>query len=665
MTRTESKAESYRNELQKQTDPYAYFLRHAERKERGRSITVDGPLPCHLLPPIPGLVAESVTVPDIKTTYVILKTGAVGLYDDANRKLISEGLAVSAASSAPAVIYCDHDYQNRDGKRHTPYLKPDYSPHTLLSVNYMGEYVAIEEGLLGGILRALSLQETVPDVPAGDVIHAVLLEAILKTDKIAHVTETLFYLQSDEEDAQLYRTYANGEASAFLKERIGKTMENLGIVPQKDYSLSVIIPSKDHADILIKCIESLKNKTSFAALREREILVIDNGSYDMQKDRIESYIRENEALSIRYLYREEPFNYSLMCDRGAKEAKGDLLLFLNDDVEFVEDTLPQMCMYALSPLAGTVGCKLLFPDRQLIQHAGVTGLLCGPTHKLSHHPDDQTYYFGANTLNRNTLAVTGACLMVKREKYFQVQGFHDKMTVSYNDVDLCVNLYEKGYFNILLNTCILLHHESLSRGSDLLDQAKTERLAAERACFYARHEWLRNKPDPFYHPDLIQDTLDYRVNVAADYEMRGHMSGVEVFECHSLRKSDKLQLTVEGTDYEPDQLDRAEDAYVIRGWSLYLKHDERNFDRFLLLEDEEGRVLKVSLMPVFRQDVQAVFAKQKYAALAGFIAKIPATWLHLEKKYRVALMYVHKTLRYKITTVGAYYEPGKGYESES
>ncbi|MBR3642524.1 MAG: hypothetical protein IKN57_03350, partial [Parasporobacterium sp.] len=136
------------------------------------------------------------------------------------------------------------------------------------------------------------------------------------------------------------------------------------------------------------------------------------------------------------------------------------------------------------------------------------------------------------------------------------------MTVSYNDVDLCVNLYEKGYFNILLNTCILLHHESLSRGSDLLDQAKTERLAAERACFYARHEWLRNKPDPFYHPDLIQDTLDYRVNVAADYEMRGHMSGVEVFECHSLRKSDKLQLTVEGTDYEPDLLEDAEDAYV-------------------------------------------------------------------------------------------------------
>ncbi len=666
MIHLRNRTEAYQNEIEKQKDPYAYFLRHAVREERGGSITVDGPLPCHLLQDKADLSANAYAVAGDQKTYVILKTDEVRLYADADCRLLREGCTMSEDAPFPALLYCDHDYQNSMGKRHTPFLKPEFSPHTLLFSNYMGEYAAVEKSLLEEILRDPEMTALLPGLNASETIYAILLNAITRTDKITHVSETLYYLHSEKTDAQIYAEYANAGSSAPLKEHVQRIMEKLKILPRDHYSLSVIIPSKDHAKILIKCLNSLKEHTQFQKQHDLEILIIDNGSYETQREMIESYIRENASLRIRYLYQEEPFNFSHMCDRGASEATGDLLLFLNDDVEFLDDCLLEMCMFASSPLTGAVGCKLLFPENKLIQHVGVTNLACGPTHKLSHHPDLETYYFGANRLNRNMLAVTGACLMVEREKYFQVQGFHDKMTVSYNDVDLCVNLYENGYYNVLLNTCVLLHHESLSRGNDLFDGDKLKRLAIERALFYERHAWLTNKPDPFYHPDLITDTLDYRVNVAADYEIRGKMSEVEMFECQSVRKSDRLQLTIERTGLVADQLAGDENAYEISGWSLYLKHDERMYDRFLLLikDDGEQPCLKISLMPVYREDVGEVFAKEKYTALAGFKARIPASILNREEKYRVALLYVHKALHVKIMKLGAYYEPGKGYESE-
>ena len=448
-------------------------------------------------------------------------------------------------------------------------------------------------------------------------------------------------------------------------------MQQMGVIPKGRYSLSVIIPSKNNADVLIRCIESLKINTRFNSDPKSgnriEVLIIDNGSYPKQKEAVEAYVAQNTEWDLRYIYHPETFNFSRMCHRGAQAAKGDLFLFLNDDVEATKESdLEKMCLYASAPSVGAVGAKLLYPDGVHIQHTGITNLSCGPTHKLSGFPDPDVYYFGVNVKNRNVLAVTGACLMVSREKYFHVNGFHDKMSVSYNDVDLCANLYENALPSLLLNDCVFLHHESYSRGPDAADEKKIERLGAERALFYKRHPALADGSDPFYHPDLIPDLLEYRVNVAADYEIRGRMSDYDVILQDGARRSRNLMLNLERAGLEKDLLGEGEDAFFLTGWSLYKKHDQRFYDRYLLLffPGEEKRCIRLSMMPVYREDVSKVFAGERYASLAGFYVRIPAQVLDPSLTYRVAVLYVHRIFRHQIITLGADYEPGKGYEGE-
>ncbi|MBO4902186.1 MAG: glycosyltransferase [Lachnospiraceae bacterium] len=649
-----SKKGAYRTELQKQSDPYAYFLQNMQRKERGRSVHIDGPLPCSMPFLHPQIEMLSYTLTEKQRTYVIIREDKAFRYPDADLDLLDRGCAYPADPKAlPDLIYCDHDHM-RGKVRHTPFLKPGFSPHTLLNANYIGGYFAISDKLFQEIASELAGCEF-PE--AGDLIYALLLLAMERTDRIAHVPETLFYYRDARPEDEIYASFVNRTyPESFMTLREG-VLKRMGLVPG-NYTLSVIIPSKDHAGMLIRCLNSVREALASWPKDDWEILIIDNGSGTEDKEAVEAFVQDKE--NIRYIYKQEAFNFAGMCHNGAQAAEKELLLFLNDDVELAgEGCLDRLCMYAMSPLAGAVGTKLLFPDGKSIQHVGITNQLCGPTHKLSHYPDGKIYYFGANRLPRNVLAVTGACLMVEREKYFHVQGFHDKMTVSYNDVDLCVNLYEKGYFNVVLNENGILHHESLSRGSDTDNDEKFERLFREREIFYRRHAWLRTEPDPFYHPDLIQDTLDFRVNVAADYELRGRESEVEIFECPSVKTSERLQFCIEKTEWERELLPGGDSLLTVTGWSVFLKHEELLYDRYLVLlgEEDAGRGLKISLMSVYRKDVAEVFHGHRHAKLAGFAAKIPSAFLGAGKRYRMAILYVHRITHKSTLTVGAYYEP--------
>ena len=652
----------YRNELCKQADPYAYYLEHQKSEENGTKARPVRQGAWSFPVPVAGLQSDSYILPEISETYVILKTDSVKLYPDADDRLLF------GAAGHPDVIYCDHDYQNAASIRHTPFLKPDYSPHTLLECNYIGPYVAIRRELLESLLTDLrSGGWDLSGLDAGEVIYALLLGLIERTNKISHVTQILFYLSEESKETGCFEHFvaqANREADRLLPFRM-RALASLGIGEHERYSLCVIIPSKDQADVLIRCLESIRTKSRFYEKHDLAVVVVDNGSCKEQKEQVEAYLAKSLPFPVSYIYFEEEFNFSRMCQRGAEATDKELLLFLNDDVEFLqEDCLERMCAYAMAGSIGAVGAKLLFPDAESIQHIGVTNLSCGPTHKLSHSSDKKVYYFGANRCNRNVLAVTGACLMLTREKYFQVHGFHDKMGISYNDVDLCVKLYENGYYNVVLNECVFLHHESLSRGSDLLDENKQKRLAVERALLYECHPWLLTQADPFYHPELISDTLDFRINVAADHEIRERKSEVEVLACPRAMHSEKLKLTVEETAIEPDLMSGNAPDYVLKGWTLYLKHDECNYERYLLLQDPQThRCIRATMMPVLRTDVQEVFRDQKHALLAGFLVRIPADILQKDTKYTVMLLYEHRIFPYRIITAGADYEPGTGYDT--
>lgn len=194
--------------------------------------------------------------------------------------------------------------------------------------------------------------------------------------------------------------------------------------------------------------------------------MVDNGSNDYNRAKAELLVKaHNELGSARYHYEPMDFNFSRMCNIGASMADGDFLLFLNDDIEIRKSGwLERMTDKVRLPYVGAVGMKLLYPNSDIIQHAGVMNVRVGPYHKLQYCHNDEEHYFGFNKGVRNVLAVTGACLMVRRNVFEEVGGFDaEHFAVAFNDIDLCYKIYEKGYYNVVLNNIYLYHHESLSR----------------------------------------------------------------------------------------------------------------------------------------------------------------------------------------------------------
>ena len=220
----------------------------------------------------------------------------------------------------------------------------------------------------------------------------------------------------------------------------------------------------------------------------------------------ENKIKYDELIgSVRgkYIYEKSEFNFSKMCNTGARAASGQYLLFLNDDIEIRDGLwLQRMVGHAELPYIGAVGAKLMYPDDDLIQHCGVINLRkAGPAHAFIRMNDNSIPYFWRTEIEYNWLAVTAACLLVDKEKFNQVGGFNEDFAVAYNDVDLCFKLYEAGYYNVVRADAVLIHYESVSRGYDNYDGAKMERLINEREKLYSMHPDLRGR-DPFFNPNL-------------------------------------------------------------------------------------------------------------------------------------------------------------------
>lgn len=657
---------AYYRELLKQAEPYQYYLKERKTEERGNSIFIEGPLPCVIN--IPGIETSVYMSDEKEISYVILKTSKVHAYnDDSICEMIRSGIE-KADKLIPDLIYSDNDYMTADGRRHTPFFKPDYSPHTLMNSNYIGELFAVRKEVL---LDALAGEnESVHDKAGLSeelLIWALLLDIVRYCKTITHVTDIFWYVSSGAVSDDIYEAYCECYLRDIAIHIRDAEMKRMGITEGRDASVSIIIPSMNHSEVLIRCIESIKNKTGFNQNKSNEIIIIDNGSYLEEKNRIEEYIAQNTDTDIRYIYEPSEFNYSAMCNRGASLSAGELILFMNDDIEAVsDDFIAHMAGYALCPDVGAVGLRLMYPSGNKIQHIGITSLKCGPTHKLSGYENDRSYYFGINRFNRNCLALTGACLMIGREKFFQAGCFCDTMKVSYNDVDLCVNLYESGLYNVVLADDNLIHYESLARGRDIEDSGKYLRLKAERDLFYERHPKLKDGPDPFYNPNLIQDSLDYRPNVSADYEIRDRLSHVEVLSCKAFPKTcikafhDRLKLNVETVSLIPSFEIPSERYIEVQGWSLYLRHDNRMYKKKLLFIAEDGtEIISSELMPKFRSDIGKVFKDEKWTELSGFLVRIPESLIKNDKPYRLALLYEHGILHTKVIVYGDIYESGK------
>lgn len=524
--------------------------------------------------------------------------------------------AFLSAHPEVCVVYGDEDVETAPGQYENPWLKPCWSPDTYLWKDYLGEAVAVrksfyekaEEKSRDGLLKA-----------AGGFTKG--------CQSIAHINGILFHRKTD---------WFTGETNSSMTrgKKAGGQTDCRDAKKQGMPYISVIIPSKDNAVVLKKCLDTLK-KT--AADISYEVLLVDNGSGEAVKKKIEEMTAD--APDILYIYEPMEFNFSKMCNLGAERAEGSLLLFLNDDIEATHTGwLSDMAKLAERPHVGAVGCKLLYPDTDKIQHAGITNLPMGPVHKLQFLRDNKCYYDNRNRGIRNVSAVTAACLMVRREVFEEAGGFCESMQVAFNDVDFCFTLLEKGYYNAVCNHIHLLHHESMSRGADESEE-KLKRLHRERTMLYDRHPGLNGK-DPFYHDWLNRTGLDTRIQPAyrsgreiADVQAAKEVAkeSNEAYVLKNARKDRCLLVRIE-----------AADASHISGYGVVLGSDNACFNGKLLLE-RKGRqpaVYELDFTEQYRQDLQENMPDQKNVALCGFHVNIAEPLP--EGEYRIGMLATDK-----------------------
>lgn len=700
--------EKYALERFKQTMPYQYEVTRREnaKKEHGDEKDLTG-------------IGTIVYFPDQSRDILDFSTVTTEYTVFVSRDGIMESnllMTLLADANGADIIYGDEDFlsdsdeltggeDNKLGTLRTPWLKPDFSPDTLMSFPYIETYFAVRTEFA----KKMQLPDKAPKLADTVRLYDFLLRALEMTGNIKHVPVILYHrfmsdTFSETESDTGKKNAAQGLASRRNVKRVKlkdpTTMDGeiytalmdrylkpdyrlcreaavkrlgLNVIPEaKEGSplVSIIIPSKDQPEMLRRCIESILK--SDAAIKY-EIIVVDNGSSEKNKETIETYLNGIKDVKTKYGYEECEFNFSEMCNAGAKVAAGDYLLFMNDDI-IATDTgfLKKMLTYASLPHVGAVGVKLLYPEGKLIQHIGVTNIDRGPCHKLSGCDDSRVYYFARNRYVWDVLAVTGACLMVAKEKFFNAGGFDVKMKIGYNDIDLCVKLYEKGYYNVVNNECALIHEESVSRGVDGMSETKAMRLKGERASFYSKHSWLKGVGDPFYHKMLDNDTIDYRFTVAPEHQITDFRNEVMTYKALPAKPSDKIEFTIEFTGVERGIGMEVEDAYVIEGWSFVKKSDNALMNRYLILcpVDEEGKNKKehieVKMSPKFRSDVSKVFADEENVDLAGFVCRIPFTKLEPDTRYRIGVC--AKAMggfgRYALT-LGDLYEPGRGIIKET
>lgn len=681
-TTKEEMLRSYKEECFKQVMPYAYEMVYADEPEKEGDTEGAGRHPSGRIILFPDDNANVLNFEGINEDYVVF-VSREGVYEpDLIERLLSDAKGAD-------VVYPDEDFTTditadlsdinvRIRTLRTPWRKPEYSPDTIVSFPYIETCFAIKTPFA----RFVPAIKRSPEIGDNVRCRDFLLRALERAQSIVHVPKILYHrdlsallpgreeIEDSEIFAALYERYT--KPGYLLCREAAEKRRGINVIPTLDKKnkdktclVSVIIPSKDQPRTLKECIRNLRINAGNVAY---EIIVVDNGSTDENRDIIERYVTQLPGDRGTYIYEKMDFNYSVMCNMGAQAAKGDFLLFLNDDVfAITEGFMEKMLVYAARSYVGAVGAKLLFPDDISIQHIGVMNTHRGPVHKLAGLADDKIHYYCRNRFAWNVLAVTGACLMTQREKYYQIGGFCDKMEIGYNDIDLCVRFVEAGFRNVVNNECVLTHHESLARGEDAQSDDKSQRLKNERMILYSMHPWLLSNPDPFYGQMLDVDTIEIKCGIVPDYQKADEWNKAKELDTIPAKRSDKVCMSIDSCGIERSISADAKDAYVIEGWGIHTKWDNALTKKNLVLipldedDNEMSSCIVATVSPKYRTDVGEVFPDAVNAHLAGFVCRIPFDAIDPHKRYRISVL-VRKTTGIKSRRMapGDIYEPRRG-----
>ncbi len=417
-------------------------------------------------------------------------------------------------------IYCDETTFSGKSIDHmiTLHFKPDFAPDNLRANNYICHFSVFSKELVDkcGTFR------TEFD---GSQDHDMILRLTRAATNIVHVPKILYYWRShagsvaSDINAKSYAIdAAKGAVAAHLtacgfsgfkieSSRAFETIFRIRYALTGHPLVSILIPNKDHTEDLRRCIESITDRTSYD---NYEIIVIENNSVtDEIKDYYETLKMHPRIKVVSY---EGAFNYSAVNNFGASFAEGEYIILLNNDTEVItRNWIEELLMYAQRDDVGAVGCMLYYPD-YTIQHAGIVlGMGAHRTAGHSHYKmaKENLGYMGRLCYAQNVSAVTGACLMVKKKLFDEVGGLSEDLAVALNDVDFCLKLRKKGLLNVFTPFAELFHYESVSRGTDVTEEASRQNAERyNRECDLFKEKWRAelDKGDPYFNPNF---SLDY------------------------------------------------------------------------------------------------------------------------------------------------------------
>jgi len=424
---------------------------------------------------------------------------------------LAEVVAEINAHPKAGLIYSDEDKIDLAGVRSHPFFKTDWNPELFLAQNYVHHL---------GVYRASLLREIGGFRPGfdGSQDYDLALRCLerLEPGQVRHIPRVLYHWRAvpgslaDQPNAKPYAREAARRAIAdHLKRRgipskVTPCPENpdshrvIYEVPTPAPLVSIIIPTRDRVSFLRQCVESVRARTEYAPF---EIIVVDNGSSELESI---DYLNDlsNSGGQVRTMRDEGPFNFSRLNNDAAQQARGSMLVFLNNDVEVTDPGwLSEMIGHGARPDVGAVGARLWYPDGTL-QHGGVVLGLGGVAGHAHHRvPRGHPGHFNRGFLQQNCSAITAACMLVRKSVFEELGGFNElDVGVNFNDIDFCLRLREHGWRIVWTPYANLVHHESASRGTRT-SRAKLDLFVREAT--YMQTKWGRELlADPFYSVNM-------------------------------------------------------------------------------------------------------------------------------------------------------------------
>ena len=405
-------------------------------------------------------------------------------------------------------IYSDEILISKRGKPVFAYFRPDFSLDYMLSHCYIVHFVVIRASILkkiGGFRAEFKVSQD----------YDLFLRVLSQTRNVLHIPKILYgWRQYESSTGHLLKERVMESSRRALQDFADREGIKGVVWGTKNFNffrlkrdildrpkISIIIPTKDRIDLLRRCIESIQNRSSYD---NYEIIIVDNMS---QEEETAAYLDGlgKSYENCRIIKFNEKFNYSKLNNYAAEFARGEHLLFLNNDIEVLNsDWLEAMLEQSQRDEIGCVGAKLLYPDRK-IQHVGVVvgwGGRAEHIYKWLHSND--IGYMGHFVSIRNYSAVTAACMMLRKSIFNEVGGFDERFEIGFGDVDLCLRVRELGYENLFTPYAELLHYESATRGRSFSFDPHPN----DTKRFIERWQEYIKGGDPYYNPNLPLDSYD-------------------------------------------------------------------------------------------------------------------------------------------------------------